>query len=180
MKFLEKKAWSAYAVGAGIGVLSWFTFATADRPLGITTAFEYTAALAQRAIAPGLAAPYAAAQAAEGKAPAIDWEWALVLGVFLGAYASARLSGDRAPEERAPAVWRQRFGGSSARRYAAAFIGGLIMMLGARIARGCTSGHMISGILQLSLASMIFAAVAASVAEGAAFVLYGTAGRIHD
>lgn len=177
MRILAKKAWSPYAVGAGIGVLSWLTFATADQPLGITTAFEYTAALAQRAIAPNFAASYVAAQAAEGKAPAIDWEWALVLGVFLGAYASALLSGDRAPEERVPAAWRERFGGSSAHRYAAAFIGGLIMMLGARIARGCTSGHMISGILQLSAASLIFAAVVAPVAGATAFVLYGMARR---
>ncbi len=44
MNLLRRKAWSPYLVGAAIGVLSWFSFATADRQIGITTAFEYTAA----------------------------------------------------------------------------------------------------------------------------------------
>lgn len=41
-----------WAWGVGIGILSWFAFATVDRGLGITTAFEYTAALADRAVDP--------------------------------------------------------------------------------------------------------------------------------
>jgi hypothetical protein len=36
---LNKKAWSPYVVGIGIGLLGWFVFATAHRSLGITTAF---------------------------------------------------------------------------------------------------------------------------------------------
>ncbi len=44
MQMLQKKSWSPYLVGALIGILSWFSFATADKPLGITTAFEYTGA----------------------------------------------------------------------------------------------------------------------------------------
>ena len=52
MSLLRRKKWSPYLVGAAIGVLSWFAFATADRQLGITTAFEYTAALAEKAAAP--------------------------------------------------------------------------------------------------------------------------------
>jgi hypothetical protein len=30
------KSWSPYVVGAGIGILSWFAFATADKHLAIT------------------------------------------------------------------------------------------------------------------------------------------------
>ena len=43
---------SPYAVGAGLGVLSAFAFATAKRGLGVTTAFESAAALTERAVAP--------------------------------------------------------------------------------------------------------------------------------
>ena len=46
------KSWSPYVVGAAIGVLSWFAFASADQPIGITTPFEHTAALAEKAVAP--------------------------------------------------------------------------------------------------------------------------------
>ena len=33
------KSWSPYVVGVGVGVLSWVAFATADKPLGVSTAF---------------------------------------------------------------------------------------------------------------------------------------------
>lgn len=142
MEALGKKAWSPYIVGAAIGLLSWFTFASADRQIGITTAFEYTAALAGKAAAPELASgnSYFAAKAAENKPPKIDWEWMFVLGVFLGAYLSSRYSGDRSSEP-VPELWRWRFGNSPGIRYLGAFLGGFIMMLGARIAQGCTSGR---------------------------------------
>lgn len=37
MNFLRRKAWSPYVVRALIGVLSGFSFASADKALGITT-----------------------------------------------------------------------------------------------------------------------------------------------
>ena len=36
------------------------------------------------------------------------------------------------------------------------FIGGVLLLFGARMAGGCTSGHMMSGIMQLSVSSIIF------------------------
>ena len=103
---LSRKSWSPYLVGIGIGVLSWFSFASADKPIGITTAFEYTSALAEHAVAPQVTQPYLAEKAKDNKLPKIDWEWMLVVGVFLGAYLSSKMSGDRAPEEKAPPLWR--------------------------------------------------------------------------
>jgi hypothetical protein len=66
------KSWSPYAVGAAIGVLSWFAFAGADQPIGITTAFEHTAALAEKAVVPqvGQTSEHYAAKAEEGKGAA--------------------------------------------------------------------------------------------------------------
>jgi hypothetical protein len=55
-----------------------------------------------------------------------------------------------------PATWRERFGNSPQGRYLAAFAGGLILMYGARMAGGCTSGHGISGSLQLAVSSWVF------------------------
>ncbi|MEJ7612578.1 MAG: YeeE/YedE thiosulfate transporter family protein, partial [Candidatus Fervidibacter sacchari] len=51
----------------------------------------------------------------------------------------------------------QQFGTDRGKRYLVAFVGGFIMLFGARLAGGCTSGHMISGISQLALSSFIFA-----------------------
>jgi uncharacterized protein len=174
---LARKSWSPYLVGALIGVLSWFAFATADRALGITTAFEYTAALGTQAAMPQVAAANSYYQEPE-KDPKIDWEWMLVLGVFVGSVLSAGLSGDRTRES-VPELWRQRFGSSRATRFAAAFLGGAVMMFGARIAQGCTSGHGISGALQLALSSWIFVGVL--FASGALFaaLLYRSGGQRH-
>ena len=179
MNPLRKKSWSPYVVGIGIGVLSWAAFATANRPLGITTAFEHTAALAENAVVPSQVSAYYDAQAKAGKTPKIDWGWMLVVGVFLGAFISSKMSGDRAPEEKVPPLWRKRFGNSVGKRYFAAFAGGLIMMLGARIAQGCTSGHAISGVLQLALSSWIFAPVMFLTGIIVVFMLYGKEGRRH-
>ncbi len=44
------------------------------------------------------------------------------------------------------------------RRYLTAFLGGFLILFGARLAGGCTSGHIISGITQLAASSFIFAA----------------------
>jgi len=87
--------------------------------------------------------------------PVVDWEWMLVVGLALGAFVSSRLPGDRVtePVER---LWRARFGASRRKRYLVAFFGGVILMFGARLAGGCTSGHGISGSLQLALSGWVF------------------------
>lgn len=174
---LTMKSWPPYAVGVGIGLLSWFALASADQLLGISTAFEHTAALAEKAVVPGVEQSngYFAAKASEGKSPKIGWGWMFVLGVFVGAYLSSRLSGDHSPET-VPALWRWRFGGSPAVRLAAAFLAGAVMMFGARLAGGCTSGHGISGNLQFAASSLVFTAALAAAAIATAFALYGKEG----
>lgn len=174
------KSWPPYAVGVGIGLLSWFAFATADKPLGISTAFETTAALAKKAVEPRAEVTngYFAAKAAEGKPPKIGWEWMLVVGVFLGAYFSSQVSGDRSPET-VPALWRWRFGDSPTKRLVVAFLAGAVMMFGARLAQGCTSGHGISGSMQLAASSWLFSIVFFAVATATAFAIYGKEGANH-
>jgi uncharacterized membrane protein YedE/YeeE len=172
---LTATSWSPYLVGAGIGVLSWFAFLTADHPLGITTAFEHTAALTEKAVAPGLAA---SSSYFEKESPRIGWEWMLVIGVFVGAFISSKASGDRnAPA--VPSLWQKRFGSSKGKRYAAAFLGGALMLLGARMAQGCTSGHGISGTLQLAASSWLFTLIIFATGIATAFLLYGREGHNH-
>ena len=66
---LTMKSWSPYVVGIGLGLLSWFAFATADQPLGVSTAFEHTAALTEKALVPQAEQTneYFAKKAEEGK-----------------------------------------------------------------------------------------------------------------
>ena len=174
------RAWSPYAVGIGIGVLSWFAFATADKHLAITLQYEHIAAMAHAAVAPKAldSNRYFKARAEAGLEPKIGWYLMLLVGVLLGSMLSSWLSGDRTRLS-VPPLWRWRFGESKAKRFAAAFLGGAIMVLGARIAGGCTSGHGISGTLQLAVQSWTFIVLAFGVAAVTAFLLFGKEGRDH-
>ena len=90
----------------------------------------------------------------------IGYGWMLVLGMFLGsgisAFASHRLRSRKNPS--LPTMWKEQFGDNKYRRLRQAFIGGVLLLFGARLAGGCTSGHMISGISQLTVGSFIFGA----------------------
>src|SRR6056297_904892 len=170
---LAEKSWSPFVVGAGIGVLSWFAFLTADHPLGITTAFEHSSALLAVLVAPGLQESHAYFQQHD---PKIGWEWMLVLGVLVGAWISAVTSGDRTSVI-VPSLWKWKFGEGVWRRLAFAFFGGGLMMFGARLANGCTSGHGISGSLQLAASSWLFSAIFFATSVATAFAVYGPQGR---
>jgi uncharacterized membrane protein YedE/YeeE len=53
--------------------------------------------------------------------------------------------------------WERYKGPSPLRRIVWAFTGGFILLLGARMAGGCTSGHILSGGMQLAASSLLFA-----------------------
>ncbi|MCX6621139.1 MAG: YeeE/YedE thiosulfate transporter family protein [Acidobacteria bacterium] len=169
MKFLKLRRWSPYVVGSLIGILSWFAFVTADRPIGVSTALARTAGMVESLVAPAHVQhnPYFMKFR-----PTLDWEWMLVAGIALGAFASSRLSGDR-PTGTVPALWRNRFGSSARKRYGAAFAGGVILIFGARLAGGCTSGNGISGSLQLALSGWVFFGSLFLSGLAAAFFIYG-------
>lgn len=175
MSGFEKPSWSPYAVGAGIGVLSWASFLTARKPIGVTTAFENTAAGLGQRFAPR-ASGVNAYLANHEEVPTLDWEWTLVAGIALGSWLSSRASGDRHPQ-RVPSAWAARFGSSVVARDVGAFLGGTLMMFGARVAQGCTSGHSISGTQQFAASSWLFSPVMAGAAVAVARALFGKAGR---
>lgn len=53
--------------------------------------------------------------------------------------------------------WERFKGNSKLKRIIWAFIGGFILIFGARMAGGCTSGHILSGGMQLAISSLVFA-----------------------
>lgn len=132
VRWLKAPSWSPYLVGALIGVLSWFAFLTADAPLGVSTTFVRAVAWAEKAVVPSHVSntPYF-----QKNGPKIDWQFMLVVGLFAGAFLSARLSGDRTAEK-VPPLWERRFGPGVGKRAAAAFLGGVLLLFGARLADG--------------------------------------------
>lgn len=172
MEFFKEVLWSPYLVGAAIGVLSWLTFILSDKPLGCSTAYARTS---------GMIGKLFGRQRIENNAyfqkfkPEIDWEWMLVIGMFIGAFISAKLSGSFHISW-TPRLWTDTFGNTPFIRLIVAFIGGIFMGIGARWAGGCTSGHGISGTLQLSISSWITAICFFIGGIGAAFFIFRVIG----
>ncbi len=145
-------AWSPYLVGALIGVLSMFTFYFSDKPLGASTGYARVAGMIGKLIAPKHTESL---KYYKDNKPAVDWEVMLVIGAIVGAFLAAWQGGELTGEW-VPAMWAARFGQDSlALRLGAALLGGMLMAFGSRMAGGCTSGHGISGTLQLSVGSWI-------------------------
>ncbi len=145
--------WSPYIVGVGIGVLSWLTFLLSDKPIGCSTAFARTSGMIERLFRGPkvLDKPYY-----KQFTPTIDWEWMLVAGIVVGAFVSATLSGSFRLQW-IPGLWAREFGTALSPRLIVALVGGVFMGFGSRWAGGCTSGHGISGTLQLAVSSWIVA-----------------------
>ena len=103
----------------------------------------------------------------------LNYSFIFVLAMALGAFISSRLRGGvSTPDKTMPPVWRKRFGDSHTKRYIYAFLSGVIVLFGARLAGGCTSGHMMSGMMQTSVSGFLFAAGAFATAIPLALYLY--------
>jgi len=170
-----RRPWSPYLVGALIGVLSWITFAGMGKALGTSTTMVHVAGLATGVVAPDHVAEnayYSKYLNADAGKNAFNWQFFLVIGLAGGALIAARLFKDTHVET-VPALWSKRFGPGKAKRYAAAFAGGVLLLFGARMAGGCTSGHGISGGLQLAVSSWMFFVAMFVSGVAAAFLMFG-------
>ena len=110
---------------------------------------------------------------AKSVADPLNYSFVFVIAMMVGAYLSAMMrGGNGADENKLPAIHYDNFGDSPMKRYAIAFIGGFIVLYGARLAGGCTSGHMMSGMMQTALSGYIFAAGAFAAAVPVAMMMY--------
>ena len=153
MEWLMMERWSPYVVGIGIGVLSWAAFLLSDKPLGCSTAISRTSGMIEKLFRGSKVKEQAYYKKVS---PSVDWQWMLVLGIFIGAFLSAKLSG-QFQGDWVPTKWAATFGETPFTRWIVALIGGIVMGIGARWAGGCTSGHGISGTLQLNVGSWLAA-----------------------
>jgi uncharacterized membrane protein YedE/YeeE len=86
--------------------------------------------------------------------PKYAWQGSMVVGIVLGAFVSMKLSGAR--RQSFSPIWKTALKLKSLEsRSIIAFLGGFIMLFGARWAGGCTSGHGLSGVGQLAVSSII-------------------------
>jgi uncharacterized membrane protein YedE/YeeE len=158
---LTSKAWSPYVAGVIIGLLQIPTFLLMDTALGASSSYVTVAAHIASFFDGRLGeVKYLASHLWGAKN---WWQVAVVVGIAVGAFISMKLSGAR--RHAISPVWARATGTPTLMtRAPLAFVAGFIMLFGARIAGGCTSGHGISGMAQLSVGSTL--AVAAMFAGG--------------
>jgi uncharacterized protein len=145
-----------YLAGVGIGLVLLAAYVVAGRGLGASGGFASVAAAAtvavqgpERAAQSPAVAPYLTRGLAS---PLTDWLVLELVGVVVGGFASAWLAGRvRIAIERGPNL-------TSASRMVAAVGGGVLMGVGAKFARGCTSGQALTGGALLAAGSWIFMA----------------------
>ncbi len=85
-----------------------------------------------------------------------SWEMWFIFGGFLGSLCIA-IGTKKFKISCVPKLWGHYQGQSSPKRLIWSFIGGFVMILGARIADGCASGHILSGNMEMAVSSFVFA-----------------------
>jgi hypothetical protein len=99
-----------------------------------------------------------------------SWLMAFVLGMGIGGLIAGRTF--RLQVKDIPPIWERRFGPSKALRYGCTFLGGFLILFGARLAGGCTLGLFISGSTQLAVSGLYFGIVIFAAAMVTARLVY--------
>lgn len=142
-----------YLAGIGLGLVLLAAFVTMGRGLGASGAFSSAVAWVLNGLAPGYVAghEYLAPYIGDGSThPLKAWLVFEVMGAFVGALISGLLAGRvKRVIEKGPRV-------SNRTRVVLAFAGGMLMALGADLARGCASGQALTGGALLNAGSWAF------------------------
>ena len=135
--------------GVALAVLNAVVFlgSTTNRPIGASTTFPYLADFLTGFTDNG----YFTKIQTPG-----NWELIFLTGAFITALIISLVKKDF-KLTLIHKGWEESKGNSKTKRIVWAFIGGFILIFGARMAGGCTSGHIISGGMQLALSSLVFA-----------------------
>jgi len=142
-----------YAAGFGLGLVLLAAFVIMGRGLGASGAFTSLVAAGVDAVAPQhtQANTFYSGYLGDGSTnPLMVWLVFEVVGVFAGGFLSAALAGRiRKAVERGPSI-------SPGGRLFFAFAGGVLMGIGSKLARGCTSGQALTGGALLGVGSWAF------------------------
>jgi uncharacterized membrane protein YedE/YeeE len=172
--------------GLALGLV-FFAAVLLVKPIGVSTQFVILDGIMWDAVSPDVVTQttegaYTSSNAylakSDGKyaksvANPINYSFVFVLAMMLGAFFSSFIrKGVPESEKVMPAIWRANFGDSTAKRFAVAFASGFIVLYGARLAGGCTSGHMMSGMMQTAISGYIFAAAAFGAAVPTALLMF--------
>lgn len=147
----KDKSWSPYLAGSLTGILIIMTTWITGNYFGASTSFVRAAAYIERIFSP----EYVSSKVYfNWFPPIVEWQFVFVLGIFIGAFLAA-ISSRSFKIQAVPDMWAARFGPGGLKRGLVAFIGGVIVLFGARMAGGCPSGFGLGALVQLGLSGLI-------------------------
>jgi hypothetical protein len=155
-----------YAAGFMLGLVLLATYAVTGRGLGATAGFAAVATAVAGLLTPShVSSSIVHAKYCNDGAPLLNWTLFLLVGAFVG----AAISGWQARRfsfsvERGPHI-------SDGQRLALAFGGGFLAAMGAKLAKGCTSGQALTGSSILNVGSLIFMLAVFVAAFGLAYIV---------
>jgi len=148
---MKNKYMNPYLAGTMLGIVLLLAMFLAGRGLGASGGLKYCVVSLVGAVdrphAEG--SVYYSKYFENGKKPLNNWLTFEILGVVIGGFISGAISKRlKFKIEKSPNI-------SNTRRMVFAFLGGLLFVYGAQLARGCTSGAALSGMAVLSVAGFV-------------------------
>jgi uncharacterized membrane protein YedE/YeeE len=149
-----KRRLSWWAGGVLMAMLLLFTFSVfgANRPIGASTYVPYYAGILF-----GMSPDNYSYLKEIEKAGA--WEGIMLLGALVGGFVTSVFITKSFRITFVPTAWKRYKNNSVLSRLMWSFVSGFLLIIGARLAGGCTSGHFLSGMSQTAFSSMIFGGV---------------------
>lgn len=155
IQYFRREEWSPYIAGTLLGLVGILAVALTNNKLGASGAFENLAGIVGKAVAPTV---FDNMYFNYVMPPEITWGMILLVGVFFGGMLGAWSSGTLKWRMNGDEQWKKVFGPQTWKRWAIAFVGGVILEYGAGIAGGCTSGLAISGGMLMAPSAYLFIA----------------------
>lgn len=140
--------------GILMAVLLIFTFSVfgADRPFGASTYVPYFSGIIFNLDPQNY--PYLQHIEKSGA-----WEGVMLLGALTGGFITSVFITKSFRISVIPTAWKKYKNNSITSRLLWSFFSGFLLIIGARLAGGCTSGHFLSGMGQTAISSIIFATI---------------------
>jgi uncharacterized membrane protein YedE/YeeE len=148
---MKKKYMNPYLAGTLLGLVLLLAMFLSGRGLGASGGLKYCVVSMVGAVAPGHAekSAFYSKYFEDDQKPLKNWLTFEILGVVIGGFLSGAISRRlKFRIEKSPKI-------SNIRRLIFAFLGGLLFVYGAQLARGCTSGAALSGMAVLSVAGFV-------------------------
>lgn len=106
-----------------------------------------------------------------------SWEGVMLFGALFGGFITSVFITKTFRFSLIPTAWKTYKNNSILSRLFWSFISGFVMIIGARLAGGCTSGHFLSGMSQMAISAIIFGGVVMVTLIITGRLFYNTKGK---